>query len=296
MASGTPAGSIEALVRDGTRVLSRSGIENARRDARLLAAEALGKSAEELIAQRHADIDSERRTAFERLIGRRAQGEPVSRILGRRAFWSLDLRIGPAVLDPRPDSETLVETALRLTGEQSGERTGSRAAPLRILDLGTGSGCLLLALLAECPRATGIGIDRSIDAALTARANALACSMAGRAHFAAADWASAVTGPFDLIVSNPPYIASAALEGLDREVRCFDPALALDGGADGLAAYRAIVPDLPRLLSPHGWAVLEIGWDQAAAVEGIVGEAGLGRTQLTHDLAGRPRCLAAGPA
>lgn len=277
--------SLEDMLQDGTRSLVRAGIEGARRDARLLAGAALGKPPDEMIALRNEAVDWQAQAAFEAMVARRAGGEPVSRILGRRGFWTLDLTIGPEVLDPRPDSETLVETALRLTGATGGD--------LRILDLGTGSGCLMLALLAELPAASGVGIDKSPDAARLAHQNARACGLASRASFICSDWAAPIAGRFDLVVSNPPYIVHADLMGLAPDVALFDPALALDGGADGLDAYRALIPALPALLVPGGLAVLEFGLGQGADVGSLMQECGLANLEIVCDLAGHERCIAA---
>lgn len=216
------------------------------------------------------------------LAARRLAREPVHRILGRRAFWTLDLAITPAVLDPRPDTETLVEAALALAGPRR---------PARILDLGTGSGALLCALLVEWPEAIGIGVDRSIEACRVARRNAEVCGLGARALIVAGDWGAGLAGPFDVVVSNPPYIPSDAIRGLDPEVRDHDPALALDGGADGLDAYRAIVPLAARLLGPGGLLAVEVGWTQAADVAELLVRAGLDDVGRRRDLGGRERVV-----
>ena len=220
------------------------------------------------------------------LVARRADGEPVARILGRREFWGLPFALAPATLEPRPDTETVVEAALGLVRGAGGAAS--------ILDLGTGSGCLLLALLSELPDAAGVGVDRSPAAAAAARRNARSLGLGDRARFVAGDWAEAISGRFDLVVSNPPYIATEHIEALAPEVRRHDPALALDGGADGLDAYRAIVADLPRLLAPSGVAVLELGAGQRDAVAGLARAAGLVVIGSNPDLAGTPRALALG--
>ena len=189
---------------------------------------------------------------FSALIERRARGEPVAYLTGRRGFWSLDLCVTPDVLIPRPDSETLIEAAVAaIPGD---------GAP-RVLDLGTGSGALLLAALSQWPRARGVGVDRSLAALAVARANAAALGLADHTAFVAGDWATAIAGGWDLVLSNPPYVRDDA--PLDPGVRDFEPAAGLFAGADGLDAYRRIVPDLPRLLAPGGMAVIEIGHDQA---------------------------------
>jgi release factor glutamine methyltransferase len=219
------------------------------------------------------------------MVARRLGREPVSRILGRRGFWTLDLALGPATLDPRPDSETVVEAVLAALPEPR--------APLRLLDFGTGSGCLLLALLVELPTATGLGIDRSLAALEIARANARAAGLAGRAAFVQADWGGPLAGRFEVIVTNPPYIPSGDIAGLQPEVADFDPRLALDGGDDGLDCYRALVPDIARLLAPGGVAALEVGRGQAAAVGAMLTAAGLESLGARRDLGGVERCVTA---
>jgi len=217
----------------------------------------------------------------EAALAERAAGKPLSRFLGRREFWSLDFALNEATLDPRPDSETLVEAVL-------GELV-DRARPWRLLDLGTGSGALLLALLSELPAAWGLGVDLAPRAALQARANALALGLGGRSACLAADWGAPLAGSFDVVLSNPPYIASAVLPTLAREVGEHDPLLALDGGQDGLAAYRALLPQARRLLAPGGLVALEIGYDQEAAVAMLLRESGLQPVACRRDLAGHPR-------
>ncbi len=246
-----------------TRLLGDAGVETPERDARLLLAGA--EDAAEALS-------------------RRAAREPVSRILGRRGFWTLDLAIGPAVLDPRPDTETVVEAALDAVSRR---RAGS---PLRLLDLGTGSGCILLALLDALPDATGLGIDTSAAAIEVARANA-SRSVGDRAYFLVGNWADAIAGRFDLVVSNPPYIPTADIAALDPEVRLHDPRPALDGGIDGLDAYRAILAALPRLLAAEAVAVLELGAGQDAAVAAIAAAHGLEPVARRPDLAGILRAV-----
>lgn len=219
------------------------------------------------------------------MVRRREAREPVARILGRRGFWTLDLQVTPDTLDPRPDSETVVEAVLA--------RTPDRSAPLRILDLGTGSGCLLLALLSELPKASGLGIDRSPGAAAAARANARRNGLDARARFAVGDWTSALAGPFDIVVSNPPYIERGAIPGLMPEVREYDPVAALDGGLDGLEAYRAILAGLPRLLASGALVAFELGQGQDGPVGNLMRAAGLESPVVAPDLAGIGRCIIA---
>ncbi len=272
----------EAVVRL-TRQLADAGVETAAGDARLLAAEALGVDRIALYVDRDRPLTPDECSALERLGGRRAAREPVSRILGHREFWSLDFALSPAVLDPRPDSETIVQAAL--------DRLPHRDRPLTVLDLGTGSGCLLIALLSELPQARGIGVDVSAEAVTVARRNAGRLGVAGRAGFLVSEWASSLTARFDLVVCNPPYIARPERRRLAPEVARFDPKEALFGGADGLDAYRLLAPELPRLLNLGAWACLEVGVGQAESVTGLLGDAGLIDLAAIEDLNGLKRCV-----
>ncbi|HZP21614.1 MAG TPA: peptide chain release factor N(5)-glutamine methyltransferase [Bauldia sp.] len=251
-------------------------------DARLLVAHVLGIAPADLILADPHPVDAASRERALALAARRAAGEPVGRILGHREFWGLDLRLSPETLEPRPDSETLVEAALASVSD--------RLAPLRILDLGTGTGAILLALLSELPAATGIGADRSPGALATAAANARRHDLDGRARFVAADWTGPFAGRFDLVVSNPPYVASREIDSLPVEVRGFDPHLGLDGGEDGLAAYRAILAGIGRLVADGGRALLEVGQGQAAEVAEMGRAAGLAPA-FHRDLAGVERVV-----
>ena len=265
------------------RRLGAAGVDDAAGDARLLATHALGIDRIGLHVDRDRRLTAAELAELERLGRRRATREPVSRILGHREFWSLDFALSPATLDPRPDSETLVQAAL--------DRVEDRDRALTVLDLGTGSGCLLIALLAELPNARGIGIDVSVDAAATARRNAARLGVADRAGFLVGDWAAALGASFDLVVSNPPYIAEPEVAGLAPEVARFDPRAALIAGPDGLQAYRALAPALPALLNPDGWTVLEVGAGQASAVASLLAEAGLADLAAIRDLGGVKRCI-----
>jgi release factor glutamine methyltransferase len=223
------------------------------------------------------------------LAKRRLAHEPVARILGSKEFWGLPLQINPAVLVPRPDTETVVEAALAAVG-----RCGAQTRALRIADLGVGSGALLLALLSELPHATGVGTDRSLAAIETARANAGRLGLWPRARFVACDYGAALAGGLDLVVSNPPYIPSNHISRLAPEVRDFEPLPALDGGNDGLDAYRAIAADAVRLLVPGGAIVLELGIGQSDMVAGLLAARGLDvPSPARNDLAGIPRALSA---
>lgn len=255
--------------------------EASRRVARRLLGHVLGLPPERLLTDDDGLLDPDAGRALDAALARRLAGEPISRITGRRAFWSLDLALGPDTLDPRPDTETVVAAAL----------AAAPPRPLRILDLGTGSGCILLALLGERPDAFGIGIDRSEGAVGVARANAHALGLAGRAAFLVGDWATAIAGRYDLIVSNPPYIPTREIAGLPTEVSAHDPHAALDGGEDGLDAYRRLMPAIARLLAEDGVGAVEIGWGQAAAVSALAREAGLAPRAAARDLAGIERCV-----
>lgn len=258
---------------------------NADLDARLLVGHALGLDATGLVVHGECIVeaaDVERVLAF---AARRAEGEPVARITGSKGFWTLDLVLSPETLVPRPDTETVVAAALDRV-----RRDGRAGEPLTVLDLGTGSGAILLALLAELPQATGLGIDRAEGAARTARENARRHGLDDRARFAVGDWLAPVGARFDLVVSNPPYIPSAEITGLAVDVRSFDPDMALDGGADGLDAYRIIVAGLETALAEGGTAVFEVGRDQAQAVCSLVDDRAW--EAATHtDLAGIDRVV-----
>lgn len=268
----------EAL-RLGAERLKDAGIDNPRLEARLLLAHALGVEQSDLAVMPEADLAPD---AFLALVARRAAREPLAYILGRREFWSLNFEVSPATLIPRPDSETLIAAALSLRPKRERVR--------RVLDLGTGTGCLLLAALTEFPAASGIGLDLVPAAAALARRNAARLGLAARAAFLVGDWAAAVESRFDLVLSNPPYVKSAAFPGLMADVADHEPASALDGGADGLEPYRRIFPELPRLLAPGGMAILEVGVGQAAALGVLAGTAGV-TTSIMADLAGIPRAL-----
>ena len=273
-----------AALRKAGGLLEDAGIPDGERDARFLLLGLLDLATKDLTLFGDRPI-GEGAAPLEAALARRAAGEPVSRILGAWEFWGLPFALVPETLVPRPDTETVVEAALAALPD--------RRARLRLLDLGTGSGCLLVALLTELPNATGFGLDRSEAALRTARKNAQTNGVGGRASFVCGDWCGTLRGPFDLVVSNPPYIPAATIAGLDREVAEHDPRAALDGGADGLDAYRRILGALGAggLLVPGAPVVVEIGYDQAEDVRTIGVGAGLTCKGLAQDLAGHDRAL-----
>jgi release factor glutamine methyltransferase len=285
-AGDTAAISIGAARRDLARRFAKAGLESPELDARVLAGHALGLDHARLIADAGRELGSSEVQRLDELAARRLGGEPVARIVGIKEFWGLPFRLNPATLVPRPDTETVVEAALA-----SLDRDGGRKRDLLIADLGTGSGAILLALLSELPQAFGVGTDVSRQALTMARDNALRLGPSRRAAFIACDFGAALAGGFDLVVSNPPYIPSAELAGLPAEVR-HDPLVALDGGADGCAAYRAIAADARRLLRPGGHMVVELGLGAGAAVSLILGAAGFSVVgPPRRDLSGQERAL-----
>lgn len=258
-------------------------------DARLIVGHALGLDHAALAAAPGRALTAAERERVMAFAARRLVREPVARIVGHKGFWDLDLAVTPAVLVPRPETETVVEAALALI-----DADDARRRALRIADLGTGSGAILLALLRELPNAHGIGTDRDRAAIAVAHANAARAGLTERAAFACCDFGAALAGGLDIVVSNPPYITSSDIAALEPEVRDHDPRLALDGGADGLSCYRAIAADAPRLLAPGGFLVVELGAGQEAPVAALLEVAGLTLSgPARRDLAGHPRALAA---
>lgn len=260
---------VEAARRTLAALFKDNGIESPDIDARLLIGATLHLDHTGLAAQALRLITDDEASAIANFAQRRIAREPVARILGRKEFWGLDLRITEATLVPRPDTETVVEAALEWF------RSKPHVTNIRIADIGTGSGAILFALLSEYPDAIGVGTDISADALETAELNARHLGLASRAAFVQCDYAAALPGPFDLVVSNPPYIRSADIAALDIDVRDHDPHLALDGGADGLDAYRAITLQAVTLLAPGGVLIFEVGHDQGAQVSDIMRAAGL---------------------
>ena len=282
--------SYDALLRDTAVALTAAGIDNVRFEARLLLSHAAGLAIEQLVSRGRDAAPPAVAASLRELTARRVRREPMAYILGEREFWGLPFKVSPAVLVPRPDSETVIETVLDLLPD--------RTRPLRIVDLGLGSGCLLLTLLREYPQATGVGIDASDEALAVAQANADLLGVAPRARLVAGDWrragwAERLDGPFDLLVSNPPYIESATVEGLMPEVAKHEPWLALDGGADGLAAYRDIAAGAPRLVVRGGWVIVEGGEGQAPDIAALFAAAGFTPQAARKDLGGVDRVVPA---
>jgi release factor glutamine methyltransferase len=277
---------VGAAVREAAEQLSEGGVPDARREARLLVAMALDWDAARVLGYPEAELGAAAGERLRVLIGRRSAREPVSRILGYREFWSLRFEVSHETLDPRADSETLIEAALAALP--------NRSRAYRVLDFGTGTGCLLLALLSELPNALGTGVDLSQGALETARRNAAALGLGARTQFIRANWGEGVTGQRDVILANPPYIPTAEIDGLEPEVARFEPRAALDGGCDGLCAYRALAPALARLLASTGVAIIETGAGQTKMVAAIMAEAGLALRGVRHDLSGVDRCLVLG--
>jgi release factor glutamine methyltransferase len=277
---------IAAIRRDLARRLRDAGLDTPELDARILVGDALGLDHAALAAHPDRPLSSDETAAIAALAQRRLDHEPVARILGVKEFWGLPFQLNAATLVPRPETETVIEMALAIVGD-------ARGRALRIADLDTGSGALLLALLSELPGAWGVGTDISVAALGCARSNAGALGLAGRAAFVACDHGAALTGGFDLIVANPPYVATADIADLPPEVRDFDPRRALDGGSDGLSAYRAIANDGDRLLAPGGVLVLELGAGLLDTVLSLTGAAGLApAAPCRTDLSDIPRAIA----
>ncbi|MFT8473700.1 MAG: peptide chain release factor N(5)-glutamine methyltransferase [Acetobacter orientalis] len=270
------------LLSQGARQLSEAGIENARRESRLLMAHALEKSLEQLLTlSPHELVPAEE---FLTVLARRVRREPMAFITGTQGFWTLDLAVSPATLIPRADSETVISCLL--------EYKSNHEAALAMLDLGTGSGCLLLAALSEYPNAWGVGVDINPQAASLARRNAIQCGMAGRASLVAGRWDAALQGQrFDVVLSNPPYIPTADLAGLMPEVQTYEPVAALDGGDDGMEAYRVLCNRLPHILAPQGIAIFEIGIGQQHGLQRVAEAAGVDVLEVRADLGGIARAV-----
>jgi len=279
---------VDSARRALTARFKSNAIDSAELDARMLVGAALGLDLTGIIAAAHRPLTSDEAIRIDHFASRRLDGEPVARILGFKEFWGLPFKLSAATLVPRPDTETVVELALEMMRNRS-----DPDRPLRIADIGTGSGAILLALLSELPDACGVGTDISVAALVIARANAVRLGFADRAAFVACNYAAALSGIFDLIVSNPPYIRTAEVAGLATEVRDHDPLQALDGGTDGLDAYRALIPQAARLLQPQGALVVEAGHGQYGGIQRLMAAEGLMADRPPKaDLAGIPRAVA----
>ncbi len=282
-------GSLQQAFAAAAQSLREAGIETPELDARLLLCHAAGLTHESYVARAGESLAPEIAARLEASLLRRANREPVSRITGTREFYGRSFVVERSALDPRPDTETLIEVALDLVAASGDGR------PLRLLDLGTGTGCILITLLAELPEAHGVGTDIAADALVLAEANARRLGVSDRATFTVSDWCDAVAGEFDLILSNPPYIASAEIAGLAPDVRAYDPHLALDGGQDGLDAYRRIAAGAAGKLRPGGKILVEIGASQARDVAALLERSGflVETGGIVPDLGGRPRVVVA---
>ena len=271
------------LLKEAAARLAEAGIDGGLREARLLLQAAADIPVATQIAFPERAVEAATATRFRELATRRARREPMAHILGRREFWSLTFKVTADTLDPRPDSETLVQAVL--------DRIPDPSAPLRLVDFGTGTGCLLLALLHELPTARGLGIDASAAALVVAQQNAHALGLGSRASFRQGNWDDGIQPAFDILISNPPYIPSGDIAALQPEVASFEPRLALDGGADGLIAYRRLAPAAVRLLAEGGLAAFEVGLGQADSVIGIGQTARLRHIATASDLRTVPRCV-----
>jgi release factor glutamine methyltransferase len=276
----------ETLVKAWTRSRERlkaAGIDSPAIDARLLLEAAAGVTRTQIVLEPYRGLSAEERATLDSYLERRAQREPVSHILGRKGFWKIMLNVGKSVLTPRPDSEVVVDSVLAAFDE---------ARAFTILDLGVGSGAILLAILAERPNARGLGVDICEDALAVARENAANLGLERRAALLRGDWTAGLSSEsFDVVVANPPYIRTDEIDGLEPEVRDYEPRVALDGGADGLSAYRRLAPEILRVLKPDGVFAVEIGWDQASAVEALFVAAGAEDVRTRKDLADRDRVV-----
>ncbi|WP_137391813.1 peptide chain release factor N(5)-glutamine methyltransferase [Rhodoligotrophos defluvii] len=288
------ARTLGTLFRWGRDRLREHGVDTPDLDARLLLLEASGIDHTVLIAAPDRAMAPEEAARFAELLKRRCAGEPVSRILGYREFHGHWLALSAATLDPRPETELVVDQCLRVV-DLMGWRHSVGGRPLRLLDLGTGTGAIVISLLHALPGAWGCAVDIAYEALATARGNAARLGVGDRLALACGNWTDAFSGRFDVILSNPPYIETSDIGELKPEVRCFDPVLALDGGQDGLAAYRRIIPSASQLLVPGGWLILEVGAGQAAAVIGLCRTAGFGPhaavSETVTDLAGHARVV-----
>ena len=264
--------------------LQSAGIDNPRLDVRLLIAAATERDPQDIWLHDSQILSSQEISQVEAYVERRRCGEPVSRITGEREFWGLPYRLSAGTLDPRPDSETLVSASLSMMSQKANP-------PESILDVGTGTGCLLFSLMTEWPEVRGVGIDIELDAVLTARQNASVLKTANQPAFLVGNWLSSLSDRYDVIISNPPYVSSSEIDNLQREVIFFDPRRALDGGPDGLTAYRQLIPECRDHLAIGGLLVLEVGAGQDRDVKKLLSAAGLEKIEVHPDLSGHIRCI-----
>ena len=276
-------GTVGAVLRQTIKSFREQGIESAALDARLLVAQSLECAADDLVWREAEDFNPQAAAKLEKFVARRIAREPIAYIRGCRAFWKDEFAVSPETLIPRPDSEILIESVLSCIADKN--------APLSLMDLGTGSGCLLLSLLRDMPNASGIGIDQSVGALAVAKQNARRLGLEDRALFRVSDWFSNVSELVDIVVANPPYIVDKDLDGLDQDVRDFEPRSALDGGPDGLSSYRVIAKSLSTYLAADGFAAFEIGADQSQPVREVFEAAGFFVDRIVRDLGQRDRCL-----
>lgn len=274
---------INKILDSGTKKLISVGISGARRDARILLAKALDKNSEYLISNPNVIVEKKLESLFLNYINRRCNREPVSKIVGEKLFWKNSFLVNSDVLDPRPDSELIIESVIKYNKFKDKE--------VKILDIGTGSGALLLSLLSEFPGSQGVGIDKSLNAIKLAKKNSLRQGLSKSSNFAVMDWCEGLNAEFDIIISNPPYIPSAEIETLCPEVRLFDPELALNGGSDGLKKIEIVLNFIPNILKKSGFAVLEIGHNQLSSVEKKIMSNRLKINEIFRDLSGFDRCI-----
>ncbi len=263
--------------------LQQEKIESASLDGRILLEHVLGVSREQLLFALDQPISAEQYAKFQMLVEKRAQRQPVAQLIGKREFWGMNFVVSGHTLDPRPDSEALVEYVL--------ERIANRADNHKVLDLGTGTGCLLLSIISELPSAQGVGVDYCENALQVAKENSLALGFASRTQFFCGDWCEKLEGEFDIILANPPYIPTGVIPTLDPEVAVFEPKLALDGGDDGFSCYRKIMKKLPKIMAKNGFAAFELGMGQQKELTNIAEENGLEAVGVRNDLSGIARCI-----
>ncbi|MAI05800.1 MAG: protein-(glutamine-N5) methyltransferase, release factor-specific [Alphaproteobacteria bacterium TMED87] len=273
-----------SFLNDIILMMSESSIENPRLDAKMIISHALGCEIDKILLDPKLEVSNNQINQINKYVERRINGEPVSRIIGKREFWSLEFEISRATLDPRPDTEILLDTILKLINPREN---------ISILDLGTGSGCILLSLLSEYKKAIGIGLDISFEAIRIAILNSKKLGFSNRAHFLVGNWLNPIKSKFDIIVSNPPYIKSNYFHKLQPEVKVYDPRVSLYGGIDGLDSYRLIIPMVKKKLIKGGFLVLEIGFDQKNPVKELLLSSGFDKITCHNDLSGNFRCISA---